>query len=129
MVLLLGGVGAGGCVQRTLSITSEPPGAVVTVNNREIGRTPLKTDFEQYGWYDVQLRREGYETLKVSQPLHAPWWGYPPFDLLAEAMPWHPKDRRALHYKLSPTTEREASPASMLERAASLRSRLESPRK
>lgn len=121
-------ISAGGCVQRTLSITSEPSGAVVTVNSREIGRTPLQTDFSSYGWYDVQVRREGYETLKTKQRLTPPWWGYPPIDFVAELMPWHPRDRRTLHYTLSPTTETQVAPATLLQRAADLRSQLESPR-
>ena len=127
ILILIAAVLAGGCVERTMTITSEPNGAIVFLNNREIGRTPLTTDFTWYGWYDVQVRREGYETLKTTQKLLPPWWQIPPIDLLAEMMPWHPKDHRQLHYTLNPITEQEIAPAAMLERAAELRDQLEFP--
>ncbi len=40
---------AAGCVQRTITITSDPPGALVWLNDREIGRTPLDVNFVYYG--------------------------------------------------------------------------------
>ncbi|MFB3120043.1 MAG: PEGA domain-containing protein [Stenotrophomonas maltophilia] len=40
-------------------ITSEPPGALVWLNDREIGRTPVDVDFEFYGRYDVRLHLPG----------------------------------------------------------------------
>src|SRR5436190_11289311 len=32
----------GGCVEQKLSVTSEPDGALVYLNNEEVGRTPLE---------------------------------------------------------------------------------------
>ena len=49
-----------GCLKRTISVTTEPPGALVWINDVEVGRTPLETDFTFYGIYDVRLRREGW---------------------------------------------------------------------
>ena len=50
----------GGCgVERTLQIESDPPGALVTLNGNEVGRTPTRKEFVWYGTYDVQLRRRG----------------------------------------------------------------------
>ena len=40
-----------GCVRRTISISSEPAGALCWLNGREIGRTPLSVDFIYYGDY------------------------------------------------------------------------------
>jgi hypothetical protein len=40
-ILLVGGMLLlAGCVERRLTITSEPSGALVTVNSKEVGRTP-----------------------------------------------------------------------------------------
>lgn len=113
---------ATGCVRRQLSVTSEPAGALVYLNDREAGRTPFTTDFVWYGTYDVVVRKEGYEPLNAKSRVLAPWWGWPPFDLFAEMMPWHPTDLHKLHYKLA-----EAQPLSteaLVERALNLESKL-----
>ncbi len=51
-----------GCVQRQLTVTTDPPGTLVHLNGQEFGRTPVTRDFTWYGTYDVELRKEGYET-------------------------------------------------------------------
>ncbi len=92
-VLCLLGVG---CVQRTISITSEPAGALVYLNDNEVGRTPVTVPFVFYGVYDVRLEAEGYQPLWTTQKAKAPWWETPGIDLVAEAVPrnkaelsWH----------------------------------------
>jgi hypothetical protein len=120
------GLFAGGCVERTMTFDSQPSGALVYVNDREVGRTPAQMDFTQYGWYDVEVRKEGFETAKVRQRVLPPVWQIPPIDLLAEFMPWRPKDRRNYTYELKPTTD--ADPDAMLSRAAELRGQLEGSR-
>ncbi len=45
---------AGGCVERTVTITSEPDNALVYLNDEEIGRTPVTVSFTFYGVYDVR---------------------------------------------------------------------------
>jgi len=47
-----------GCVERTITITSEPSGALVHLNDEEIGRTPVTVPFRFYGVYDVRLTHE-----------------------------------------------------------------------
>lgn len=75
---------SGGCVERTLKITSTPPGARVFLNDEEVGVTPLKVNFLWYGDYDIILRKDGYQTLKTNYLVKAPWYQYPPIDLIAE---------------------------------------------
>lgn len=118
---------AGGCVERKLTITSDPPGALVHMNDREVGRTPVETDFLWYGNYDVQVRLEGYQTVNQPQRLTAPWWQWPPFDLVAELMPWHPTDRQSLHFTMTPAAPDDVPPETLIRRAAELREQLESP--
>ena len=72
--------GTGGCVRRTLTVTTDPPGALIYLNGVEAGRTPLERDFVYYGTYDVAVRKEGYETLKTQGKVIAPWWQWVPFD-------------------------------------------------
>jgi hypothetical protein len=115
-----------GCVRRTLTVKSDPPGALVFLNGTEVGRTPLKRDFTWYGTYDVELRKEGYETLKAHGRVIAPWWQWVPIDLAAELLPLH--DRRTLAYTMRPYTEARIDPQQMLARAQQMSTRLRSSR-
>jgi hypothetical protein len=92
---------ASGCVKRKLTVTSEPSGALVTLNGQEAGRTPFTTDFRWYGFYDVEVRREGSKTLITRERIIAPWWQWVPFDLMAELVPGA-TDRQSMHFKLEP---------------------------
>jgi hypothetical protein len=122
--LALAAIGVGGCVQRQLTVTSDPPGALVQLNGQEFGRTPVTRDFTWYGTYDVELRREGSETKKTTGKVIAPWWQWVPFDLFAELLPL--TDRRQLHYTLKPATQQSVDPERMLDRAEGLRKELKS---
>ncbi|HVT88636.1 MAG TPA: PEGA domain-containing protein [Tepidisphaeraceae bacterium] len=124
MISLL--VAMSGCVQRTMNVTSDPDGAIVFMNGQEIGRTPLTRDFLWYGTYDVQVRKEGYETLNERTRVIAPIWQWPPFDLAAEFWPGRLKDIRHLSYKLKPATTGPADANAMIAGAAELRAKLES---
>jgi hypothetical protein len=90
----------GGCVERELTVTSEPEGALVFVSDREVGRTPVTVPFTWYGDYDIILRMEGRKTLKTHAELNPPWYELPPLDLLSHLAPWTYHDRRAVHYEL-----------------------------
>ena len=69
-----------GCVQRRMTIRSNPPGALVYVDNHEIGVTPVSTSFLYYGTREIRLVKDGYETLTVLQPMLPPWYQIPPLD-------------------------------------------------
>ena len=116
-----------GCVERKLSITSFPSGALVTMNDQEVGRTPIETDFVYYGKYDVQVRKDGYQTINKPVQLHAPWWQYVPIDFFAEFMPWHPTDHKHINFNLKPLDVNKISTTTLLDRAAELKTQLESP--
>ena len=116
-----------GCVERKLTVTSEPSNALVYMNGKEIGRTPIETDFLWYGNYDLQIRKEGYQTLKTESQLTAPWWQWVPIDLFAELMPWHPTDRKSLHYTLTETPPTDTSAETLIDNATELKSRIEGP--
>src|SRR5688572_6831876 len=75
-----------GCVRRTISISSEPAGALCWLNGREIGRTPLLVDFIYYGDYDVVLEKDGFEPLLTKGEAKAPLWDTVPFDFISEVI-------------------------------------------
>ena len=77
---------AGGCVERKLTINTEPQGAVVTLNDEEIGQSPVTVSFNWYGDYNVRISKEGYETLKTHRALKGPWYDNFPFDFFAQVI-------------------------------------------
>jgi hypothetical protein len=93
----------GGCVERRLTVRSNPPGALVYVDDYEIGTTPVSTDFTYYGTRKIRLVKDGYETLTVLQPISTPWYEYPPLDFISENfIPGKIRDQRVLDYQLKP---------------------------
>ena len=84
-------------------IRSNPPGAMVYVDNQQIGATPCSTDFIYYGTREVRLVKPGFETLTVNQPIPAPWYEIPPLDFVSENLvPREIQDYRTLSYNMVP---------------------------
>lgn len=110
-----------GCVERRLMITSEPAGALVYLNDQEVGRTPIEVPFTWYGTYDVRLEREGFKTLETQQVAEQPWWEKPGPDLFAEAMP-NKRVEIAWHMEMMPQeSASETDPDKVLDYAKQLR--------
>ena len=101
--MILVALAAGGCVQRRLTIRSNPPGARVYVGDEEIGTTPVSTDFVYYGTRRIRLAKDGYETLVVNQPIPTPWYQIPPLDFVSEnVVPGEIRDERVVNFQLVP---------------------------
>ena len=100
-----------GCVQRRLTIRSNPPGALVYVDDYQIGTTPVSTDFVYYGTRKIRLVLSGYETLTVLQPIPTPWYEYPGLDFVSENLvPGEIRDERVVDYPAQAADDR-AQPA------------------
>lgn len=94
---------ASGCVQRRFTIRSNPPGALVYIDDYEVGTTPVSTDFTYYGTRKIRLVKDGYETLTVLQPVPTPWYEWPGIDFVSENLvPGEIRDERILDYQLQP---------------------------
>ena len=91
-----------GCVYRSLTIKTEPPGALVYVNDQLKGNSPVTYDFEWYGWHRLTLRKTGYERLDDRKQLRSPIYLWIPFDLVAELLPFRISDTRTWSYTLTP---------------------------
>jgi hypothetical protein len=85
-ILLLLVLSASGCVERELTINTEPNGATVFLNDEQIGQSPVTTDFNWYGDYKVRISKPGYDTLKTHRELKAPWYDCFPFDFFAQVL-------------------------------------------
>jgi len=127
LAVLFASLAAAGCVQRKITINSQPQGALVHLNDQEVGRTPVEVPFTFYGTYDVRLEKAGYKPLWTQKKASAPWWEYPGPDLLAEAIPgvesnptWHFTLQQA-----TPPAEQDAD--ALLNRAQELRGRVGEP--
>jgi hypothetical protein len=111
---------ATGCVQRRMTIRSSPPGALVYVDDYQIGTTPVSTDFIYYGTRKIRLVKDGYETLTVRQPFPAPWYEYFPLDFVTENLwPWEIRDERVVDLAMSTTAS--TPPESVVARAEQVR--------
>ncbi|QDV31291.1 PEGA domain protein [Planctopirus ephydatiae] len=109
-----------GCVSRRLLVQSNPPGALVLLEGEEVGYTPVAVDFTYYGTREVTLIKDGYETLKVMQPVPAPWYQWPGIDFFSDnLLPHRVTDRRRLSYSMQP---KQIPPSEdLLQRADQLR--------
>jgi hypothetical protein len=92
-----------GCVQRRFTVRSNPPGALVYIDDYPIGTTPVSTDFTYYGTRKIRLVKDGFETLTVLQPVPTPWYEMPGIDFVSENLvPGEIRDERILDYQLQP---------------------------
>ncbi|MBL8761807.1 MAG: PEGA domain-containing protein [Phycisphaerae bacterium] len=118
-----------GCLTRRITVTSNPAGATVWLNDAEVGRTPLSTDFTYYGDYDVRVKLEGYEPINQRMTAEIPLHEVPPFDLIAEAVPSKIDHEVKWHFDLVAALEtsmpREQYEKELLERATDLSTKVE----
>ena len=109
-----------GCVRRRITVRSNPPGALVYIDDQQIGTTPVSTSFIYYGTRKIRLVKDGYETLTVFEKFRPPWYQLPPLDFISENLTlreW--RDERVLDFQLVP--RRIVPTQQLLERANNLR--------
>jgi hypothetical protein len=103
-----------------MTVRSNPPGALVYVDDYQIGTTPVSTDFIYYGTRKIRLVKDGYETLTVRQPFPLPWYQIFPLDFVTENLwPWEIRDERVVD--LAMTTTSSIPPESVVARAEQAR--------
>lgn len=111
-----------GCngVRRRLTITSEPSGAIVYLNNKEIGKTPISHNFLYSGVYSIKCSKEGYETKETYYKAGCPWYLYPGIDFFSENFtPGELRDEQSCHITLD--QKREIPENELYEKASKLR--------
>ena len=92
-----------GCVRQSLTIRTDPPGAMVYINDQLKGTSPVTYNFMWYGWHRVTLRKEGFQRLDDRKQLHAPIYLWIPLDLMMELLPFPIRDTREWSYTLTPS--------------------------
>jgi len=124
ILYLMAVLALGGCVERKLTINTEPQGALVFLNDEEIGESPVTVNFQWYGDYNVRIRKEGYETLKTHRDLKSPWYDEIPFDFFAQVIyPGRIVDSYEWTFELSP--KRQISRDELIRKAQEAKEQLQ----
>jgi hypothetical protein len=109
-----------GCVERELTINTNPSDAVVLLNDEEIGVSPVTVSFNWYGDYNITVRKSGYETLQTHRNLNAPWHDYFPFDFLTQILwPGRIVDSHEWSFDLVP--QKEVNRQELIDQAEQLK--------
>ena len=94
-----------GCVERLISIKSDPEGAAVTLDGKRVGTTPCDVPFNWYGGREILVEKEGYTPQLHLEEVNTPWWQYPGLDFLTDVvLPFTLTDRRDFSYTLEKTS-------------------------
>jgi len=99
------------CIEKTIGIRSDPPGATVYLDGLEIGRTPIENvPFYFYGTREIAVHKSGYLGERRLVEMTAPWYDRFPVDLVTElVLPWTFRDQREYYFALDRTLPIEDS--------------------
>ena len=109
-----------GCVRRRLTVRTDPPGALIFVNEHEIGRSPVSVPIVYYGTRTIRAVKDGHEPAEVQRNLAPPWYQLPGIDFVTDNLwPYELRDEREVHIQLA--RQRSVSDQELLDRANNLR--------
>ena len=107
-----------GCVSRTITIVSQPSGAIVWLNDREVGRTPITKEFTYYGEYDVRAELTNHKPIMTTKTFRPPVWDAPPLDLIPNVFSSNSNVNLKLELVFKPN---DVDNVSLVERAKKIR--------
>ena len=112
---------SGGCVRRRMTVRTNPPGALVSVDNQVIGTSPAASPFTYYGTREFRVSKDGYRTEVVRQNIKPPWYQLPGIDFVAETLfPGEVRDERVIDITMVP--DEVVATEDVVSRADNLRS-------
>ena len=110
-----------GCIERRMTIQSDPPGATVWIDGKPAGKTPLSAPFVFYGTREFTFHREGYEIFSTLEKVHPPVYQYFPIDFVSEfLLPFTLLDEHSFFYTLKPYFPKTSAQKQELEKKAGL---------
>lgn len=113
-----------GCVERTIYVRSDPPGAVVYLDDERAGVTPCEIPYLWYGKREIVLELQKYRMVREIVTLNPPWWQYFPLDFITDVLvPFTIRDRTELSYVLEPAAPTAQEREEMRARAQQMRRR------
>lgn len=114
---------AAGCVERRLTVISEPPAARVYINGEYAGETPLTVPFVHHGTREIHVAKDGYQSQRRQEDIRSPIYQRFPVDFFFEVLyPGRLTDHRLTVVELRKV---EFDPDTFLERAELLRAMTE----
>jgi len=103
VLLLVGACLSTGCMRRRITIRSNPSGALVFVDNQEVGTTPTSLYVNYYGTRDIRLEKERFKTVAEQHTFRTPWYQVPPLDLISDNFLFREqRDERVVNFVLEP---------------------------
>ncbi len=125
-----------GCVTRTIIVKTNPPNALVYIDNKLAGESPAIIPFIYYGTRKIVIeKRDGegrltHERTTVFEKIKAPVYQWFPLDFFSDVLwPREIKDEHILSYdlvKLNPPPIKEQQ-EKLLKNAEELRQRVNAP--
>ena len=92
-----------GFMQRRLTVRSNPPGALVYIDDVEVGLSPVSIPFTYYGTRTIRLEKDRFKTVEIQQKINPPWYQIPPLDFISEILvPVEIRDEREVKVDLQP---------------------------
>ena len=103
-----------------MTVRTNPPGAMVSVDNQVIGASPASTPFVYYGTREIRVEADGYRTETIRRKIKPPWYQFPGIDFIAETLyPGELRDERIIDVMLVPKVIPPAE--EVIQRADALR--------
>jgi len=125
-----------GCVTRTITVKTNPPRALVYIDNKLAGESPVAIPFIYYGTRKIVIeKRDGegrltHERTTVFEKIKAPVYQFFPLDFFSDVLwPFEIEDEHILSYdlvKLNPPPIKEQQ-EKLLKNAEELRQRINAP--
>ena len=119
-----------GCVERLFTVRSDPPGAIVRLDDEVVGTTPCEVEYVWYGTREISVELSGYRPVSRLVEFPSPWWQFFPLDFLTDVvLPFTITDRKNLRVSFEPAPATIDEARGVLERAAEMRRRMDFPDK
>lgn len=92
----------------------------MTVDNQQIGLTPVSIPYTYFGTREIKLEKDGFKTIKVQHRFDPQWYETFPVSLISENFAGREiRDERALDFYLEPKIQVQEN--DLLQRANDLR--------
>ena len=86
-----------------MTVRTNPPGAMVSVDNQVIGASPASTPFVYYGTREFRIEADGFRTETIRRKFKPPWYQWPGIDFVTESLwPGEFRDERIVDVTLVP---------------------------
>lgn len=92
------------CVTRTLRVETQPTGALVFLDGKKIGESPIEVPFYHFGLREIVAEKDGYLRTVELIEIEGAWYEAFPFDYFTEFLPLFPRtDLRIANLNLRPS--------------------------